>query len=38
MSDHLSRALQLLASGQLDEACIYLKGLLRQDPDNLNLL
>jgi len=38
MSDHLSRAHQLLASGQLDEARIYLEELLRQDPDNTDLL
>jgi tetratricopeptide (TPR) repeat protein len=36
--DHLSRAHQLLASGQLDEARIYLEELLRQDPDNPDLL
>jgi len=29
---------QLLASGQLDEARIYLEELLRQDPDNPDLL
>jgi tetratricopeptide (TPR) repeat protein len=38
MTDHLSRAHQLLASGQLDEARIYLEELLRQDPDNPDLL
>jgi len=38
MTDSLSRALQLLASGQLDEARIYLEELLRQDPDNPDLL
>jgi tetratricopeptide (TPR) repeat protein len=38
MTDHLSRALQLLASGQLDEARIYLEELLRQDPHNPDLL
>ena len=38
MTDHLSRALQLLASGQLDEARIYLEELLRQDPENPDLL
>ena len=38
MTDHLSRAHQLLASGQLDEARIYLEELLRQDPDNTDLL
>ena len=32
--DNLSRALQLLAAGRLDEARIYLEELLRQDPDN----
>ncbi|RQW79901.1 MAG: tetratricopeptide repeat protein [Methanothrix sp.] len=32
------RALQLLASGHLDEARIYLEELLRQDPDNPDLL
>jgi len=37
-SDPLSRALQLLAAGQLDEARIYLEELLRQDPDNPDLL
>ena len=37
-SDPLSRAHQLLASGQLDEARIYLVELLRQDPDNPDLL
>jgi tetratricopeptide (TPR) repeat protein len=36
--DHLSRALQLLASGHLDEARIYLEELLRQDPDNPDIL
>ena len=36
--DSLSRAHQLLASGQLDEARIYLEELLRQDPDNTDLL
>jgi len=36
--DHLSRALQLITDGQLDEACIYLEELLRQDPDNPDLL
>jgi tetratricopeptide (TPR) repeat protein len=40
MTDHdnLSRAHQLLASGQLEEARIYLEELLRQDPDNTDLL
>jgi tetratricopeptide (TPR) repeat protein len=38
MTDSLSRAHQLLASGQLDEARIYLEELLRQDPDNPDLL
>ena len=38
MTDHLSRAHQLLASGQLDEARIYLEELLRQDPENPDLL
>jgi hypothetical protein len=38
MSDHLSRAHQLPASGQLDEARIYLEELLRQDPENTDLL
>jgi tetratricopeptide (TPR) repeat protein len=38
MSDHLSRAHQLLASGQLDEARIYLEELLRQDAENTDLL
>jgi len=36
--DNLSRALQLLAAGRLDEARIYLEELLRQDPDNPDLL
>lgn|GEM_PF-1481512 len=36
--DPLSRALQLLAFGHLDEARIYLEELLRQDPDNPDLL
>jgi tetratricopeptide (TPR) repeat protein len=36
--DHFNQALQLLASGQLDEARIYLEELLRQDPDNPDLL
>ena len=36
--DNFSRALQLLAAGQLDEARIYLEELLRQDPDNPDLL
>ncbi len=35
--DHLSRALQLLAAGQLDEARIYLEELLCQNPDNPDL-
>ena len=38
MTDHLSRAHQLLASGQLDVARIYLEELLRQDPENPDLL
>ncbi len=39
MTDHLSRAHQLLASGQLDEARIYLEELLRQvDAENPDLL
>ena len=38
MTDHLSCAHQLLASGQLDEARIYLEELLRQDPENTDLL
>ena len=38
MEEHLSRAHQLLASGQLDEARIYLEELLRQDPENPDLL
>ncbi len=38
MSDYLSRSLQLLASGHLDEARIYLEELLRQNPDNPDLL
>jgi len=33
-----NHALQLLASGQLDEASIYLEELLRQDPENTDLL
>ena len=36
--DNLSRALKLLAAGQLDEARIYLEELLRQDSDNPDLL
>jgi len=36
--DNLSRAHQLLASGQLDEARIYLEELLRQGPENTDLL
>jgi hypothetical protein len=36
--DSLSRAHQPLASGQIDEARIYLEKFLRQDPDNLDLL
>ena len=36
--DHFDQALQLLAAGQLDEARIYLEELLRQDPDNPDLL
>ena len=36
--DNLSRALQLLAAGRLDEARVYLEELLRQDPDNPYLL
>ena len=38
MTDHLTRAHQLLASGQLDEARIYLEELLRQDPENPDIL
>jgi thioredoxin-like negative regulator of GroEL len=38
MTDHLSRAHQLLASGQLDEARIYLEELLRDDQQNTDLL
>ena len=36
--DNLSRALQLLAAGSLDEARIYLEELLRQDPESPDLL
>jgi tetratricopeptide (TPR) repeat protein len=36
--DHFDQALQLLASGRLDEARIYLEELLRQDPENTDLL
>jgi len=36
--DHFDLALKLLAAGQLDEARIYLEELLRQDPDNPDLL
>lgn len=36
--DNLSRALQLLAAGRLDEARIYLEELLALDPDNPDLL
>ena len=36
--DHFDQALKLLASGQLDEARIYLEVLLRQDPENPDLL
>ena len=36
--DHFDQALQLLASGHLDEARIYLEELLRQDPENPDLL
>jgi tetratricopeptide (TPR) repeat protein len=36
--DHFDQALQLLASGRLNEARIYLEELLRQDPDNPDLL
>ena len=36
--DNLSRALQLLAAGRLGESRIYLEELLRQDPDNPDLL
>jgi len=32
--NNLSRALQLLAAGRLDEARIYLDEFLRQDSDN----
>ncbi len=38
MSDLLSRAHQPLASGQLDEARVYLEELLRQDAENTDLL
>jgi tetratricopeptide (TPR) repeat protein len=38
MDDHLTRALQLLHSGRLDGARIYLEELLRQDPENPDLL
>ena len=36
--DHFDLALKLLAAGQLDEARIYLEELLRQDPDNPDIL
>ena len=36
--DHFDLALKLLAAGRLDEARIYLEELLRQDPDNPDLL
>jgi len=36
--DHFDLALKLLAAGQLDEARIYLEELLRQGPDNPDLL
>jgi predicted Zn-dependent protease len=36
--DHFDQALQFLASGQLDEARIYLEELLRQGPENTDLL
>ena len=35
---NFSRAHQLLTAGQLDDARIYLEGLLRQYPDNLDFL
>jgi hypothetical protein len=38
MTDHLSRAYQFLAYGQLDEARIYLEEFLRQDAENTDLL
>jgi len=38
MTDHLSRAHQLLASVQLDKARIYLMVLLALDPDNMHPL
>ena len=38
MTDNLSRVHQLLASGQLDEARIYLDELLRLDSENTDLL
>ena len=38
MTDHPSRAQQLLAAGRLDKARIYLEELLRQDPENPDLL
>lgn len=36
--DHFDLALKLLAAGRLDEARIYLEELLRQDPDNPDVL
>ncbi len=36
--DHFDLALKLIAAGRLDEARIYLEELLRQDPDNPDLL
>ena len=36
--DHFDQALQLLASGQLDEARIYQEELLALDPENTDLL
>ena len=35
---NLSRAHQLLAAGRFAEACIYLEELLRQAPENPDLL
>ncbi len=38
MADHFDEALQLIQSGRLDEARIYLEELLEEDPSNIDLI
>jgi tetratricopeptide (TPR) repeat protein len=37
-TDHFEEALKLIRVGRLDEARIYLEELLRENPDNTDLL